>query len=105
MLHYLTTEDCRRLALKSFLNDMSGGALDELDTATSWGDCEEWGREICDVCERKESIELPTVSPTTHGKNKNQQKRSLFFSILSSLLRPSSTRYCCSASSPEGNPV
>ena len=68
MLHYLTTKDCRRLALESFLDDVSGGALDELDTATSWGDCEEWGREICDVCERKESIELPTVSLTTHGK-------------------------------------
>ena len=43
MLHYLTTEDCRRLALESFLDDVLGGegGLDGLNTAISWGDCEE----------------------------------------------------------------
>ena len=72
MLHYLTTEDCRRLALESFLDDVSGeGGLDGLNTAISWGDCEEWGREICDVCERKKrrSMELSMALPATHGKS------------------------------------
>ena len=41
-----------------------------MDTATSWGDCEEWGKEVCDICEGKRSIEeLPIASPATYGKN------------------------------------
>ena len=72
MLYYLTTEDCRRLALESFLDDVSGeGGLDGLNTAISWGDCEEWGREICDVCERKKrrSMELSIALPAIHSKS------------------------------------
>ena len=108
MLHYLTTKDCRRLALESFLDDVSGegeGGLDGLDTVTSWGDCEEWSREICDVCERKESIELPTVSPTTHGKNKNPTRGIYIFLYTKWLLKLSTRYYFCLASSPRGNPV
>ena len=72
MLHYLTTEDCQRLVLELFLDDVSGeGGLDGLNTAISWGDYEEWGREICDVCERKKrrSMELSMALPATHGKS------------------------------------